>query len=157
MFILTLLLSFFSYKKWRQVDTEIIGGDTIRSWKDTLVQITILVEFFQFVAIAPAFSSLQAIVEGVSNIFMLDVIKVAQGDQSSYWNLLIVICIVCYIWFFLVVFIICSSGDWVSVLQRALGFFNAFYLPFVGNTMFLPLLLYCLTLLCVTTKPKDTR
>lgn len=89
LFVLTLGLSFFSYRKWRQVPIQEITQPVVRSWKDTLVQATIIIEFFQFVAIAPSFESLKIVIEAASNIFMLDIIKVAQEDKSSYWMLLL--------------------------------------------------------------------
>lgn len=141
LFILTLGLSFFSYKKWRQVPIQEITQPVVRSWKDTLVQVTIIIEFFQFVAIAPSFESLKIVIQAASNIFMLDIIKVAQEDKSSYWMLLAVVSTMCYIWFVLVMCIVCNAEKWLSrtpFLQRSLAMMNALYLPLIGNTMFLP-------------------
>jgi hypothetical protein len=149
MFCMTLALSYFSLRKWRQVDITPIANPVVRSWKDTIVQVTIIIEFFQFVAIAPAFLSLKVVIEAASNIFMLDVLKVAQEDKTGYWTLLQVICILCYLWFFLVMMIMLNAENWlrrIPFLQRTLALLNGFYLPFFGNTMFLPfsaLLLDC--------------
>ena len=112
-----------------------------RSWKDTLVQATILIEFFQFVAIAPTFSSLRIVVEAASNVFMLDIVKVAQESQDTYWTLLVVIISLCYLWFALVIMIMLDAEHClkkVPLCQRLLQLVNAVYLPFIGNTMFLP-------------------
>lgn len=97
LFILTLGLSMFSYKKWKQVEIQQITEPVIRSWKDTLVQATILIEFFQFVAIAPTFESLKIVIDAASNIFMIDVMKVANEGKETYWTLLAVVCGLCYL------------------------------------------------------------
>jgi len=141
MFFLTLALSMFSYRKWKQVEIQQINDPVIRSWKDTLVQATIAVEFFQFVAIAPTFASLKIVIEAASNVFMIDIMKVANSGKQTYWTLLVVVCGLCYAWFFLVIMIMANAEYWlrkVPFCQRVLGILNALYLPFFGNTMFLP-------------------
>ena len=141
LFILTLALSFFSYRKWKQLDIVQITTPTVRSWKDTLVQIQILIEYFQFLAIAPTFQSLEIVVQAASNIFMLDILKVAQSSKGDFWIMLGVVCGLCYFWFFLVLLIMANAESWlrkVPLCQRLLVLMNALYLPFYGNTMFLP-------------------
>ena len=143
LFLLTLVLSLFSYRKWKQIDIVQITTPTVRSWKDTLVQIQILIEFFQFLAIAPVFQSLEIVVQAASNIFMLDIMKVAQSSKGDYWIMLGVVCALCYFWFFLVVLIMANAESWlkrVPLCQRLLTLMNTLYLPFYGNTMFLPAL-----------------
>jgi hypothetical protein len=81
------------------------------------------------------------VLQAASNIFMLDIIKVAQEDKSSYWLLLAVVCSMCYIWFALVMCIVLNVEKWLNrapFLQRSLAMMNALYLPLIGNTMFLP-------------------
>ena len=48
------------------------------------MQIQIFIEFFQFIAIAPAFQSLEIVVKAASNVFMLDIMKVAQTNKGTY-------------------------------------------------------------------------
>ena len=141
LFLITLLLSFFSYRKWRGVTIETIETKTVRNWKDTMAQIQIFIEFFQFIAIAPTFQSLKIVITAASNIFMLDIMKVAQSSKSDYWVLLSVVCALCYAWSFLVVLIMANAENWLKRLplcQRLLSMMNALFLPFFGNTMFLP-------------------
>ena len=143
LFLLTLALSFFSYKKWKQLQIDEINGTVVRSWKDTLVQAQIAIEFFQFIAIAPTFSSLQIVITAASNIFMLDVMKVASSNKGDYWILLVAVCILCYIWFFLVVLIMFNGEHLlkkVPFCRRIVSLLNSVFLPFFGNTFFLPAL-----------------
>ena len=96
----------------------------------------------QFISIAPTFFSLQLLVEAVSNISMLDVIKVAQEPKETYWTLLIAIIAMCYLMFILVGMIYFNLDQFlskISLMQKLLQFMNDVYLPFVGNTMFLPI------------------
>ena len=139
----TLGLSFFSFKKWKQVDIRPITERVPRSWKDTLVQVQIAIEFFQFLAIAPTFYSLQIVISASSNIFMLDIMKVANTSKSSYWILLAVVCGSCYCWFLLVVLIMLNGEKAlkkVPLCKRTLSILNSVFLPFYGNTLFLPAL-----------------
>lgn len=141
LFLLTLGLSIFSYKKWRQIEIILITEPVVRSWKDTLVQIQIFIEYFQFIAIAPTFQSLKIVVEAASNIFMLDIMKVAQSSKGDYWIMLGAVCALCYSWFVLVILIMANAEIWlkrVPLCQRMLSLMNALFLPFFGNTMFLP-------------------
>lgn len=143
LFIITLVLSYFSYQKWKQLTIEKITTGVYRSWKDTLVQAQIAIEFFQFIAIAPTFSSLQIVISAASNIFMLDVMKVAQTSKSDYWILLAVVCGLCYIWFSLVLFIMINGEHLLERLpfcRRIVSIMNSVFLSFFGNTMFLPAL-----------------
>jgi ABC-type branched-subunit amino acid transport system substrate-binding protein len=143
LFLLTLILSFFSYKKWKQIEIVPITSTVVRSWKDTLVQAQIAIEFFQFVAIAPNFSSLEIVITAASNIFMLDIMKVASSNKSDYWILLSVVCTLCYIWFILVIVIMLNGEHWlkkVPLCKRVLSLLNTLFLPFYGNTFFLPAL-----------------
>lgn len=141
LFVLTLFLSLFSYKKWKQIKIIKITKPVIRSVKDTLVEVQIAVEFFQFIAIAPTFKSLELVVQSASNIFMLDVLKVAQSQKQNYWILLIVVCTMCFFWFIFVAIISTNIEYFVKKIpfcQRIIGILNNTYLPFFGNTMFLP-------------------
>jgi ABC-type branched-subunit amino acid transport system substrate-binding protein len=148
--LITLVLSYFSYKKWREVPIEEIEKKVTRNWKDTMSQVQIFVEFFQFIAIAPTFQSLKLVIQAASNIFMLDVMKVAQSSKSDYWILLSVVCGLCYSWSILVALIMANAENWlrkVPLCQRLLSVMNALYLPFFGNTMFLPALALLLDVL----------
>lgn len=82
--IITLILTLFSWRKWKYVQFDMLNSPAVRTWKDTLVEATIPIEFFQMIAISPYFESVQIAMEAISNIFMLDVIKVSQEDKSSY-------------------------------------------------------------------------
>ncbi|OMJ94263.1 hypothetical protein SteCoe_2602 [Stentor coeruleus] len=139
--IITLGLSYYSYKKWRQVEMMEIREPVVRNWKDTMAEVQIGVEFFQFIAIAPTFTSLKIVIEAASNIFMLDIMKVAQSSKADYWVLLSAVCALCYAWFILVILIMTNAETWLQKLpmcQRLLSMMNTLFLPFYGNTMFLP-------------------
>ena len=139
----TLGLSYFSFKKWKQMDIRPITESVHRSWKDTLVQAQIGIEFFQFLAIAPTFSSMEIVVSAASNIFMLDIMKVANTSKADYWILLAVVCALCYCWFFLVVLIMFNGEHTlkkIPLCKRTLSILNSVFLPFYGNTLFLPAL-----------------
>jgi len=143
LFILTLVLSYFSYKKWKQIEIIPITSPVTRSWKDTLVQAQIAIEFFQFIAIAPTFSSLEIVIKAASNIFMLDIMKVASSNKGDYWILLAAVCGLCYLWFFLVLIIMLNGEHWLRKLpffKRIVSILNTLFLPFFGNTFFLPAL-----------------
>jgi hypothetical protein len=106
-----------------------------------MVQATIFIEFFQFVAISPEFTSLEIVIRIISNLFLIDIIKMANEDKSGYWTLLVVIVIICYVWFALVLLIMLNAERCLSKLpfiQRTIALLNSVYLPFFGNTMFLP-------------------
>ncbi|CAG9335624.1 unnamed protein product [Blepharisma stoltei] len=141
LFALTLLLSYFAYKKWKQLEFQEITEPVVRSWKDNLVIITIIIEFFQFVAIAPTFPAFKTVIESAANIFMVDVLKMTHGNKSTYWTMLIVVSVLCYAWFFLIMLIMANAEKWLAQIplcQRFMGLVNTMYLPFFGNTMFLP-------------------
>ncbi|OMJ76504.1 hypothetical protein SteCoe_24126 [Stentor coeruleus] len=143
LFFMTLGLSYYSYKKWKQIEINEIKTTTSRSWKDTLVQLQIAVEFFQFVAIAPNFSSLQRVIQAASNVFMLDAIKVASSNKSDYWILLSAICGLSYLWFLLVLLTMLKGEDWlksISFCKRIVSILDSVFLPSYGNTFFLPAL-----------------
>jgi ABC-type branched-subunit amino acid transport system substrate-binding protein len=143
LFLLTLGLSVFSYKKWRQLEIMKIDTPVTRSWKDTLVQAQIGIEFFQFIAIAPTFPSLEIVVRATANVFVLDFIKVAGTSKSDYWILLATICGLCYVWFALVLVIMLNGEHWLKKIpfcKRTIQILNSVFLPFFGNTYFLPAL-----------------
>lgn len=143
LFLLTLGLSYCSYKKWKEIEIKNIQSTTTRNWKDTLVQAQIAVEFFQFVAIAPNFSSLQIVIRAASNIFMLDAVKVASSSKSDYWILLAIVCGLSYSWFLLVFLTMLKGKEWiesVTFCRRIVPFLDSLFLPFYGNTFFLPAL-----------------
>jgi threonine/homoserine/homoserine lactone efflux protein len=67
----------------------------------------------------------------------------ANEDKSSYWTLLWVIVGIAYIWFVLVLFILLDVDRCLNrfpAIQRLLSLVNSGYLPFFGNTMFLPII-----------------
>jgi hypothetical protein len=44
--VMAFLLSLFSYRKWKHIPHKEISEKMIRFWKDTMVQLTIFIEFF---------------------------------------------------------------------------------------------------------------
>ena len=93
-------------------------------------------------AIAPRFPSLEIVIRILANLFLIDFIKMANEDKSSYWGLLIAIVVVCYLWFILVVLIMTDFDRCLTrmpFLQMTISLLNSGYLPFFGNTMFLPI------------------
>ena len=141
LFGVTLAISFRSYSKWKQVEIIQITQPVIRSWKDNFVQAQIAIEFFQFIAIAPVLQSLEIVLNTISNIFMLDVLKVTSSDKQNYWVLLVFVCILSYFWFFVVIIISTNAEQLLlkyPFSRKIVGLINSAYLPFIGNTMFLP-------------------
>ena len=143
LFLITLALSFYSYKQIKQETIDLINSKVMKNWKDTMVQIQIGIEFFQFVAISPYFHALQSVIQIISNIFMLDVLKIAQSSKQYYWQLLSAVCSLCFVWFLLMVLVIFKGDSWVRrvpICNKIVALLNTFFLPFFGNTMFLPVL-----------------
>ncbi|CAG9326563.1 unnamed protein product [Blepharisma stoltei] len=141
LFIVTLILSYFAYKKWKLLEIQEINEPVLQSWKDTLVFITIAIEFCQFVAIAPTFPALESVVQGFSNVFMIDALKVSHSNKQGFWAMLSCVCALCIIWFLIIISIMSNAEQYIqnSVLcQRIYELMNNLYLPFIGNTMFLP-------------------
>ena len=107
------------------------------------MQIQIAIEFFQFLAIAPIFQSLEIVIKTASNVFMLDLLKVTSTSKQNYWPMLSTVCALCYIWFILIILIMTNAETWlkkVPLCQRFLRLMNSVFLPFFGNTMFIPAL-----------------
>ena len=50
----------------------------------------------------------------MSNIFMLDIVKIAASDNTQFWSFLLAICVVCYCWFALVMLIMANVEEWLS-------------------------------------------
>ncbi|CAG9309903.1 unnamed protein product [Blepharisma stoltei] len=158
LFLLTLVLSYFAYRKWKQLEYQEITEPVVRSWKDNLVIITIGIEFFQFIAISPTFPALKSAVSVAANIFMVDFLKMTSGSKSTYWTFLIVVSVLCYTWFFLILLIMANAEKWlihVPLCQRFMGLVNTMYLPFFGNTMFLPFMTMLLDVFVCDHKAQD--
>lgn len=77
-----------------------------------MVQATIFIEFFQFVAIAPRLESFEVVIRVISNMFLLDIIKMTGSDKSDYWTLLIVMICAVLVWIFLVLLIFCNAESY---------------------------------------------
>ena len=145
--LLAFSISLAHYNRSRKVVFEKISNKTGKTWKDTMVQMMILVEFFQFLAIAPTFRSLNIFIGVLSNIFMLDVLKILETRSNYYWFMLSGVCGLCFVWFILMIFVIFKKTNKFSgipILEKCLGFLIAFFLPFFGNTLFLPTLAFLL-------------
>jgi len=106
-----------------------------------MVQATILIEFFQFVAIAPRLESFEAVVRIISNLFLVDVIKMTGSAKDGYWTLLLVIISAVLVWIVLILLIFCNADRACNKcpgILKSIQTLNSAYLPFVGNVMFLP-------------------
>lgn len=145
--LLALSISITHYNRSKKVVFEKIISKTGKTWKDTMVEMMILVEFFQFMAIAPRFKSLELFIVIISNVFMLDVIKILEAKSNYYWIMLSTVCALCFVWFFLMVFVILKKTrkfNGFPLLKKCFTFLITFFLPFFGNTLFLPTLAFLL-------------
>ena len=145
--IVSFSISVFHHNRTRKIIFEKLKVKEFKTWKDTMVEIMIVVEFLQFLAIAPSFKSLELLIKILSNVFMLDVIKITDASTSYYWFMLSAVCSLCFVWFsFMIVMIFKKSGviNRVPLCKRFFGSLISFFLPFFGNTLFLPTLAFLL-------------
>jgi ABC-type branched-subunit amino acid transport system substrate-binding protein len=148
LFLLTLALSLFSYSKWKMVQITLIQSHVKKTWRDSLVELTICIEFLQLLALAPKFAAVQMVLKDLSNLVMLDVMSVSnvsksKGETSGYWTELVVISVLCYLWFLTVVLIALNVDKYLKAVPGLFRVFTAatgIYLPLVGNSLFLPFL-----------------
>lgn len=148
LFLLTLGLSLFSYSKWKMVQITLIESHVKKTWRDSLVELTICIEFLQLLALAPKFEAVQLVLKDLSKLVMLDVMSVSnisksKGETSGYWLQLTVISALCYLWFLIVVLIALNVDKYLKAVPGLFRVFTAvtgIYLPLVGNSLFLPFL-----------------
>jgi hypothetical protein len=145
--IVSFTISLFHYNRSRKVLFEKLKDKEYKTWKDTMVEIMIAVEFLQFLAIAPVFKSLDLLIKVLSNVFMLDVIKITDSESNYYWFMLSAVCSLCFFWFTLMVIVITKKTELISripILKKVLAWLISLFLPFFGNTLFLPTLAFLL-------------
>lgn len=143
LFALTLGLSILSYRKWRLVEIRPISPHTRKTWKDFMMQIGVLIEFFQLLALAPSLPVLQTVLDAVSSIAMLDPMRLLNMPTPIYWIQLSIICVLCDIWFLLVLLIMVNAERCLvsfPSIKRILAAASDIYLPLVGNILFFPFL-----------------
>lgn len=148
LFLLTLGLSLFSYSKWKMVQITLIESHVKKTWRDSLVELTICIEFLQLLALAPKFASVQMVLKDLSKLVMLDVMSVStisksKGETSGYWMQLTAISVLCYVWFLVVVLIALNADKYLKAVPGVFRVFTVvtgIYLPLVGNSLFLPFL-----------------
>ena len=145
--IVSFTISLFHYNRTRKLFFEKLKVKDLKTWKDTMVEVMIAVEFLQFLAIAPTFKSLDLLITILSNIFMLDVIKITNSSSQYYWFMLSAVCSLCFVWFGFMIVMICkktSLFNRFSLCKRFFGSLISVFLPFFGNTLFLPTLAFLL-------------
>ena len=141
LFFITFLLSFLSYRKWKMIKIQPIPMHTRKTWKDFMLQIGIIIEFFQLMSLAPYFPVLKTVLEVISSLAMLDPMKLLNLPTEIYWVQLTIICIFCYLWF-LLVFLIISEKYFhcIQSIKRSVELISDIYLPLAGNLLFFPFL-----------------
>ena len=145
--IVSFSISLFHYNRTRKLFFEKLKVKEFKTWKDTMVEIMIAVEFLQFLAIAPTFKSLDLLITVLSNVFMLDVIKITNASTGYYWFMLSAVCSLCFVWFGFMIVMICkktSVFNRFSLCKKCFGGLISVFLPFFGNTLFLPTLAFLL-------------
>lgn len=143
LFILTLILSLLSYRKWKLIEIRPISPHTRKTWKDFMLQIGIIIEFFQLLALAPSLPVLQTVLEAVSNLAMLDPMRLLNLPSPVYWIQLSLISGLCDVWFLLVLLIMVNAERCLvsfPSVKRLLALVSDIYLPLVGNLLFFPFL-----------------
>ena len=143
LFTLTLGLSLLSYRKWKLIEIRPISPHTRKTWKDFLMQIGIIIEFFQLLALAPSLPVLQTVLDAVSNLAMLDPMKLLNLPSPIYWVQLSLISGLCDVWFLLVLLIMVNAERCLVSfpgVKRILAMVSDLYLPIVGNLLFFPFL-----------------
>ena len=104
------------------------------------MQLLIIIEMFQYIAIGPVFYAVEDTSRAVPNVFMLDFVKAADRDERDYWAFLGLIIALVFVWFLMVVLILLNFQKnilkWKSY-QRLIQLLNALFLPFYGNACFI--------------------
>mmetsp|Transcript_45487 Transcript_45487/g.52369 ORF Transcript_45487/g.52369 Transcript_45487/m.52369 type:complete len:1218 (+) Transcript_45487:43-3696(+) len=142
-FGLTIGLATISNKKWRSIEVKKIGRETEKTWKDWAIQIFIVVEFFQFLALAPLFLAQSDFLQRIVGLAMFDLLElIGKGaDPKFFWISVNVVISFSFLWFFLVLLNMLNIESHLNrkpTLQKLLNTLTNLLLPLIGNTCFLP-------------------
>jgi ABC-type branched-subunit amino acid transport system substrate-binding protein len=148
--IVSLILLFFlvsvvaGWFKWRNIHFPLIAKNTKRKWRDTLVMLTCIVELSQMLSFCPTIKSLKGVFKMYSGLFMIDPVDLLHTPKQTYWGFLVGV-MICVGLYFLVLLLMytgfthCNKARIWELNPRVVQLLYEYFLPFIGNTLYFPI------------------
>ncbi|CAG9319519.1 unnamed protein product [Blepharisma stoltei] len=142
----TVIITFLIWKQWWNIPIEALKEKHEISLQDTIVGLTIAVEFFQFAAMGPDASIISPFLFNISNAMSLNLGNIFKMRNGIFWIVVNAIYGGIFLWVvFCVVVLFRLDEKWGFIwIFRFLGSAEDFIMPILGNLCFIPFVSICL-------------
>ncbi|CAG9329357.1 unnamed protein product [Blepharisma stoltei] len=137
----TALLTFYIWKKWWNIKVDQLTTKQEISIEDFMMGATVVIEFFQLLAMGPDITPINSLIENIGNMVSLDLNHVIKATNGVFWIFLDFIFACVLLWVILSTNVLLRLDEkFPSVpLLRFLNQLADLLMPVLGNLMFIPI------------------
>ncbi|CAG9331435.1 unnamed protein product [Blepharisma stoltei] len=134
------IITFFIWKKWWKIEVEELKIKEEISISDTIVGLTILIEFFQLISQGPDIRPLNSLLADAGDAVSLDLQTFVKLENGTFWWFATAIIILCWLWALFCIEIFFQLDEKFNHIWffRNLGNLADFSMPILGNLCFIP-------------------
>ncbi|CAG9319119.1 unnamed protein product [Blepharisma stoltei] len=144
--VVTFAITLFIWKKWWNITNEDLKQKEEISLQDTVVAISIVIEFFQYSSMGPNFSILSPFIANFSGAFSLNLGDIIKLENGVFWILVDIVFGGILLWAILCAVILLrldEKWNFLSVI-KFLSWLADYLMPILGNLCFIPFISICL-------------
>ena len=144
---ITSCFTFYVLKKLNYRKLAMIRVKTFINFQDYVTLGFIFVESLQIISIGPSFAGFNRFLSNLSEILSLNISKVTQFKDTTFWIIFYIMLIISYLWLLL---LLISACKWLRLsykIQNRLNSLKRFSTPFLSNYLFLPIVVSIFSIL----------
>ncbi|CAG9319101.1 unnamed protein product [Blepharisma stoltei] len=144
--LITIFITVFIWKKWWNISIEQLKQKEEISVQDTIVGVSIIVEFFQYASMGPDISLLSSIFAKFSDALSLDLDDIIKLENGVFWIVVDITFGGIVLWGVLCAVVLLRLDEKWRVISvfRFLSWLADYLMPILGNLCFIPFISICL-------------
>ena len=145
--LISTVLTIYSLKVAKIKRLQMLTSKVQIVFEDYLTLTFILIEFLQLLSIGPSFISFNEVLSNISEIFSLNISKIAKFEKTTFWVIFASVLIISYLWLILLSVTFFKLTKRYPILTEKLNELETVLFPIITNFFFVPILVCLMSIL----------
>ncbi|CAG9332932.1 unnamed protein product [Blepharisma stoltei] len=144
--LISLIITIYIWRRWWKISIEPLKTKEEITLQDCIVGGTIIIEFFQFLAMGPDFSAINSIITGIFDTFSLNLDNILKLRNGVFWIIVNVVFGSIGLWVILCLVVLLRLDEKfpTNLIFRYLDILANYLMPILGDLCFIPFISICL-------------